>query len=434
MGKRLGSWGELGGSGGVEFAKKWQEHGFYKVVLHRDPPWERRVHNFRRIEVDERAKDGPKKMILWFPFVCWEGDEYHRNRRKFKDEPDRRPSAQHCPGCRTVEHVEARDDLADDASLFSFVAGRERRDIIKVDFLGLGDTKHSFQDNFTAKTEYIIPHIPIDDPSQVIVTNEKWSMGRSIKKRIVDDKKIYGAEDGDPAKTPIGYLFEFDKEQLRYGCSRLDKFEADEEMKKLWAGPCPDAGRYVMPGHPGRLLDQMRGGSELAKCELPLKEIFGPALARWKDDEENDPALVFPPSDGDGDGAPSEPAGKPAGKAGASRSKPKPSSSGESAAKGPKGAKGTKAGAESASEPAAEPEKQQRKTRTTKPKKQAAPPEPEPEVYECPDCKKDWPENEPACPNCGAVAEDAPADFKGEEETAAPPADNGKPRKGDIPW
>ena len=250
-----------------------------------------------------------------------------------------------------------------------------------------------------------------------------------------DDKKIYGAEDGDPAKTPIGYLFEFDKEQLRYACSRLDKFEVDDAMRELWAGPCPDAGRYVAPGNPRQLLDQMRGGSELAKCELPLEEIFGPALARWKEDEENDPALVFPPPDDDAE--PNEPAEKPAKKPAASRAKPKPSSSGESAAKDSKGGKGAKPSTEGATGPATKPaEKKQRKTRTTKPKQEAAPPpEPEAEVFECPDCKKDWPENEPACPNCGAVAEDAPEDFEGEEEkAAAEPADNGKPRKGDIPW
>ena len=105
--------------------------------------------------------------------------------------------------------VEERDDIADDDVIFLFKgSGRgETREIQKVDFLGLSDTKRGFQDNFSAKTDYVIGVIPLDDPTAVKLTNERWSLGKSLIGRIKKDRKIYGDEE-DPAKKPISYTFE----------------------------------------------------------------------------------------------------------------------------------------------------------------------------------------------------------------------------------
>ena len=76
MGRRLTSYSEMGKSG-ASFLKSWKKEGVLKLVLHREPPWIRQIHNFREIGEDDRGKT----RVEWFPFVCWEDEEFHKARR-----------------------------------------------------------------------------------------------------------------------------------------------------------------------------------------------------------------------------------------------------------------------------------------------------------------------------------------------------------------
>lgn len=427
MGRRLPSWGDVGGSsGGAEFVKKWQEEGFYKVVLHREPPWERRVHSFRRVEIDEGGKEGPKKRILWYPYVCWEDDNYHRLRNLWKKgrEPNE-PHAKACPSCLLIEHLEARHDLESDAPIFKFVAGREVRIILKDDFLNLTDSRQAFKDSFVPRTEFLIPHIPVDDPSGVKITAEKWSIGTALRKRIKDDIKIYGSEEGDPSRTPIGYVFSYDKDSQSYGVSRLDKYDAPSQVVELWEGDCPDASRFVAPSNPRILYEQMKGAAELAGCDLPLVDIFAESVRQWKDDEDDDPALVFPPPDADVPKPTDEEAADVAAETPEEAAARKRSEAAKKAA-ATRAAKKAAAKGNGAAEPAAEPgpAKKQRKTMQTK--KKDPPPPKDVEIFECPGCGADWPENLSKCPNpeCDEVVDD---DEAGDQPAAPGASGDGLP-------
>lgn len=338
----------------------------------------RHIHNFRRVEIVE---DGgtPKKKILWFPFVCWEDEKFHQQRRFEKDDP---PEAKTCPACRLIDYFEGRSDLENDHIIFEFKgSGRgDKREIALIDFLGHGGGK-GFQDNFLAKQEYLIPIIEIDDPTAVKLAPEKWSLGKALDKRIKNDQQIYG-EDEHPSLKPIGYTFEYDDEAQKYGVGRLDGFKPSEEIVELWEGEPPDAEPYYRPGNPKTLIEAVRAGSRVD--DLPIDDIFGPALDSWDRDDEEDPALVFPPADADeAQEKEAKPQKKPPKKP---PSKSAPSKATKSSSDKPNG--------------------------KTKPKKAVkAKPEPEPVeseivVYECPECGGDWPEDDLKCPKCGAESAD----------------------------
>lgn len=381
MGQRLNSWGDLGGSGGnrAKFRQEsWKKEGLLKCVLHREPPWVRHLHNIRRVEkVEQRGE--LKRILLWYPFVCSESEDYHRQRRF--DGRDA-PGAQMCSSCRLIEHIETRDDIAGDEVIFKFVAGRETRSIIKDDFLGISEHRDAYKDDFTAKQEYLIPIIEIDDPEAgVVITGEKWSLARSLQKRIKDDCKIYGVDNGDPMKKAIGYVFSYDKDAVgaaAYSVSRIDGFKASPTIQELWAGDCPSADSYVKPGNPHTLLEQLQEACQVDG--IPFAEIFAPAIAAYdgEEEEEGDPSYVPPREEKE-------------------RVPPVKSKGGIDFRK---------------------------HMRKVKPKEE---PKPEQEVPSqdapaCPECGAAWPMALHICPGCGAEAED-------DEEGAAPqePAKATKP-------
>jgi hypothetical protein len=356
----------------------WKSEGILKCWLHREPPWERRLHNFRRMEVVE-DKGGPKKKILWLPFSCWEGDEYHRRRRSRREDPI---PASICPGCKLIEHLEERDDIADDDVIFLFKAtGREKREILKCDFIGQGDTRDSYMDDFTAKTDYILAVIPDDNPVDVLLTNEKWSLGSALLARIEKDCKLLGDDEGDPERTPICYTFEYDDKAQKYGVSRFPEAKLTDEIQRLWEGPAPDATRFAEMGDPKQLLESMTAAMEAAKMEFPLDDIFAAALSEWEKREDSSKEEE------------SKGGGSKSSKGGGSKSS-KSTTKGETS-------KGKKNGE-------TKPTKPTKPTRGTK-KKEEPEPEPEPPkdevVYSCENCNGDWPESEPKCPHCGAEAE-----------------------------
>lgn len=376
----------------------WKKEGFLKLVLHREPAWVRNLHNGRRVEKKE-GRDGLEKKILWFPFVCWEEEEYHKLRRLSKDDP---PHAKSCPGCRFIEHLEGRTDIADDATILKFVGtGRgEVREIMKVDFIGLGDTKRAYQDSFVAKTDYVIPVIPLDDPTRIMLTNEKWSLGKQLYARIKKDIKLYGEEDGDPSKVPVAYTFEYDDGTQTYGVSRLEKVKITEEIKALWEAPAPDAARFVSRGNPKRLLEAFTDAAEAAEMEFPLDAIFEPALKAWDDNEDQEESTSFNPDE-------IEEGAKPAVKKGANKAEKPPTR------KPPKKVPVTKVEKDEPPEVEAEseedvdpapkkPTRGAKKPPATKPV--LVPPEEEVKIYECEVCKGDFPSNVNVCPSCGAEA------------------------------
>lgn len=387
MGKRLGSYKDLGNSGGAAWLDSWKEDGLLICVLHRDPPWMRGLHNFRKI-VKEETKDGVTLKVAWFPFVCWEDDDYHRLRRLEKKNP---PQAKKCPACRLIEHIEQRDDLADDEPIFIFKAGRDKREIVKVDLIGKGEGKQSYQDDLTCKTDFVLPVIPYADPSRgVCLTNEKWSLGQALISRIKKDISMYGEEEGDPEKTPIVYTFEYDKKNQKYGVSRYAKPVITDEIRALWEGPSPDADRFVRHGNPVALLEAMKVG--IVVDNVPLDEIFAPAIADWDGEEEER-------ADFDPDKLEDE---KP-------QAKTKANGHAKTPEKPQREAKVDKPATEKASEKSEE-KPAERPTRATRKADPPPPPPPKKDVivYACEACGADWPEDQPKCPGCGLEA--APAE------------------------
>lgn len=383
----MASYRDLGGSQKAAWLDSWKKTGMLKVWLHKEPPWMRTLHNFRRVQVEE-TRDGIVKKILWLPFVCWETEEYHKLRR-FK-EP--RPATT-CPACKLIEHLEKRDDLADDEVIFTFTAGRERRDLRKVDLIGKGESRSAYQDDLTAKTDYLIAVIPEEKPDGVYLTNEKWSLGAALAKRIERDMKLLGEEDGDPSRKPICYTFEFDKDSQKYSVSRYPEAKLSDAVLKHWEGPGPDANSAINRGNPKTLLEAMKVGLQI---ELPLDDFFAAAIASWSEKDATD---FDHPEETEAEGV--EAKGDKGDKKGSAAKPPKETKPKEPAAKPPKEE------AKPEPKPAAkeEPKKQTRAAAKPEPKPEPPPPPPEPEetIYACEVCGADWPESKPACPNCGAT-------------------------------
>ncbi len=411
---RLGSYREMGKKRGG-WLDAWKEEGRLSCVLHRTPPHIRLRHSFRKVELDESDR-GVKRKVRWLPWTCWETDDYHRARR-FDSNP---PTAKFCPADRLIEHLEARDDLPDDEVIFSFKgSGRDKREIIKVDLLGNGDSRDSWQDDFTAKTEYVIALIPLKDPKAVLLSNEKWSLGQALLDRIQTDCEEYGDDVGDPEKRPTAYLFEYSPKRNMYSISRnkegQEKAEKDgtwSGIVELWEGPAPDADPYCRPGDPKELLEAMQEG---AVVDLPLDDLFAPALAQWKERKakENDEATDFDPK-----------------KIEEEIKTAKAKKDGRRSTKG-KDAKGKQNGAAAKSETAPKKDKPKRAVR------QVAKPEPEPEppdevqVFECEGCGADWPEDADECPGCGLKAAAPPVDQAGgDDDIPSDPAGDEQPSVG----
>ena len=408
MGRRLGSYKDMTGGSRANFLDNWKEEGFLKLWLHREPPYVRILHSFRKVETIEE-KDGIKKQIRWLPWCCWEEDDYYRRRRFDKENP---PTAELCPSCKLIEHLEARDDLADDDVIFSFAAGRETRNLVKVDLIGQGDTKNSWQDDLTGKTEFIIAGIPADKPEAVLLTNEKWSLGQALLDRIQKDIKMLGEDDGDPEIKPICYTFEYDKGRQQYGVARFPEAKLTDKIRELWEGSAPDAMPFVRRGNPKALLAHMKGSCKVE--DVPLDDLFAASIAVWDKEEKDDPDADFDPEKIEAEAA-EEKAKK------TNRKPPKADAKKNGEAK------------------EAKEEKPKRPVRPAKPKEE---PKPEPKkegiVFACESCGADWPEEEPNCPGCGCVGADVAApepEPKPEKPAAKAPASDGKSKKGkDIPF
>ena len=405
-GKRLGSYRELGGSNSkANWLESWKEEGILICWLHREPPWTRILHNFRRLEVEE-TRDGVARKIAWLPWVCWEEEGYYKARRF---EKEKAPGAEFCPACRLIEHLESRDDLADDAVIFEFKASaRDKREILKVDLIGKGAAKNSYQDDLTGKTEFVIPVIPALAPEKgVCLTNERWSLGQALSDRIVKDIKLYGDEEGDPQRTPTCYTFEFDSKQKKYGVGRYEKGKLTDEIRKLWEGPSPDAAPFVRYGNPKVLFEAMKGALVV---DLDLEAIFAPSIADWEKGK---------PEDIDFDPAKLEAENSAVQRAAASRSskaeKPAPEKE-KPAPEKEKPAPEKEKPAPEKEKPA--PEKESKVPPPSgpsgapppRPTRPTAPPEKKVIVYACEACGADWPEDKPKCPSCGLSAADEPAD------------------------
>lgn len=362
MGYRLGSYKDMGGGGRASWLDNWKEAGEIGVWLHREPPWMRSVHNLRKIEIEE--KDGRiKERIRWLPKVCWEDEDYHRQRRFGNS-----PRAQTCPVCKLVEWLEAKDDLPDDEVIFVYTAGRETKAMIKSDVIGRRGSAESFKSDITAQSEYLIAVIPDKKPDAVYIANERWSLGRSLYDRIERDIANEGADVGDPSARPILYRFEYNKgEPKPYNATSALHKKPPAKVLELWEGPSPDADVFVTPGDPAEIREAFEQGIQV---DAPLDDFFADAVAAYKRRSEANGEMDFPPKE------------QPTAKSKTAQAKPPK--------KAPK-------------------EKKQRKTRATKTELPKPPLQPDLEVFECDSCGADWPEDVPACPKCGKeAAESAP--------------------------
>lgn len=301
MGK-LASWGDLGRSEKANWIDSWKESGMLKGWLHREPPSTRIRHSFREI-VREEGKNGVTVKVKWLPWNCWEPESYYKQLRIAEKSAKGKhrlpaPHAQLCGACRFIEHLKARTDIPNDATIFSFRAGRETRDIPKLYLIGKAEGRDAYQDNLTGKSEFILSIIPADEPEKgVCLTNEPWSIGQALAKRISNDLKEDG-EDHHPERRPVCYLFECDRSRtpVSYNVSRYEKAKLTPAIEKLWAGPPPDVEQFTKRGDPKQLRDAMEA-AYVYEDSIPWDEIFGPSIAIWEAEEEGDTS--FDPSEYD---------------------------------------------------------------------------------------------------------------------------------------
>jgi hypothetical protein len=386
-------------TGGGGWLDGWKKKGELLHVLHREGPVMRHTHNFRQIRLQE-DQSGVKKTVGWLPWNCWEEEGYHRARRQ--DQPT---EAKFCPGCRLIEYFEAREDLGDDTIIFSFIGtGRERRDITLIDFVGLGKGRESFKDNFVAEQQFLISLItpigPGETPELKFI-NERWSMAKRIQERVETDIKHLGEDAGEPSVKPIAYLW---KTHTTGGptVERFAEAKITPAIQKLWEGPPPPSEESCRRGDPNLLLEQVK----LALREdqvgvIPLDDIFGPAIEEYA-------KTKFPPDEQEEVSETEE-----APKSSRRRRTAKPATATDEVEK------------LAAEPPPPPPTTSARTQRAVRPTKAPPPPptKPEVQVYECPACKADWPEDQPTCPKCGAEADDGAA------EAPPPPATSGGVRK-----
>lgn len=362
----------------IDFLEPWRDRGFVLVVLHRLGPWMRRVHNFRRY-YDRETPQGVQRKILWYPFVCWQPDEYFRASAIARKEKRAAPVPDRCPFCRMLHHLDRRTDIADDQFVFDFVGHdrRARRQIEKGDFLHRGTSGYAFQDDATPQSEWMLPVIPIENPVGVVIAQERWTLGVALSRAIEADIKTYQVERGDPMRSPIGYRWVHSKNaKPAYTVGRIDGFEPSSEIVELWRGPGIDASSYCRPSNPHILLAAMKSA---AQFQFPWRAIFEPSTDAWGNAES---------STEDGD----DPADVEHNSSAVSSTR----SEGETACKP------ASTSAHGRGHSSQIPERQE-VTRSER-------------LYPCTRCGKDWPESYPSCPHCGNSGGDDSAHERNREE------------------
>ena len=256
-------------TGGGGWIDAWTDKGSIKVWLHPCPPVARNLHSFRQVVVKDND-NGPSKKIAWLPFVCHEPESYHIALRK-----ERPAQAAVCPMCRFMEYLANSEDLKNDDLIFSFQAGRDRREIVLEDFMGWN--ANAWEDNATAKSDFLINVIPFDDlEGGPKILQAKYSLVKELQKVIVADIEELG-DDGNPEKTPRAYRFSYDKESKRYAvASWNERAKVTDEVRAAWEKPEPDSERFAEGGDPEVLRAAFEAG--LVLDNVPLDDIFAPAM------------------------------------------------------------------------------------------------------------------------------------------------------------
>lgn len=369
------------------FLDSWKKDGRLIFFLHPSDPWTRHLHSFRRTVIEETGQ-GQKKKVLWYPYTCWEPEEFHKA-RKFEERP---PLAEICPFCRVLDHFAGRDDIDNDGVIFRFGSGRDMYEIAKADFLGWSKGRDAYKDKGEANLEYVISVITADDQPKLALTNEKFTIGKKLSARIKKDIEALG-DKASPLKQPIAYCFEFDKEAAgsdMYSVQRWPEAEVTDEVRALWDSPAPDATPYTEPSDPRLLLKTMQAAAESAGVEdVPWGEIFDEAIAKY--------AETHPDSD-DGDDEDSD--DEEVEKEEPRRNPPKKTKSEPKGEKAPP--KKDEAGARKTASKKEDPPAKEAPAKRVK--KAAAPPKEE-ETDECPECGKLVAPTATKCRHCGCEFE-----------------------------
>jgi len=272
---QMRSWRNLGKRGGASFLDNWRKDpGYIDVVPHRDPPWERYLHNFNQIL--EKGDDKTKEKTLslgYLPFVCHEDEAFHKARR-FGEAA----TPKQCPACKFLDWLEA-SKIGDDDLVFVFEVGRTVREYHRLDLLGGGKHRDSFMEDFRPKSDFLLSVIQPKKPDEgVRLTNEKWSLISELDQQIQFDVRELGEDEGDPSRRPICYTFKYNEDARKYGISRNDRVQISEAVRELWAGPAPDVSRFVNASDPYVLLAAFKDSLQF---KVPLEDFFGAACRVW---------------------------------------------------------------------------------------------------------------------------------------------------------
>lgn len=261
-------------TGGGGWFESWTEKGQIKIWLHPEPPLSREVHSFRQVKSDEDDR-GPKKKIVWLPWVCHEPEEFHLLVRKKQN-----PEPTSCPMCLFIDHLRQREDVGPEDAVFEFKAGgKETHVITREEFLG--EREGAWKDVCLPKGDYLINAISVDEPELgARILQAKYQLVKELQKVIIDDISELGDE-GNPEKTPRAYKLTFDSESKRYGASTYDRAKVNDDVTKAWEGPAPDSDSFGEPGDP--VLLRAIFEDALVLDNVPVDELFAVALEAHKE-------------------------------------------------------------------------------------------------------------------------------------------------------
>jgi len=364
-------------------------------------------HGWPRI-VDRTDKESGEKVLdVWGgSWNCWEPEavlrrQYHRDR----ETGERRAPPSVCPMCLLIERVRTAIDQGQVSwtdPVFRFDVGSSndrvlhagglynafgKNDLTQDEIAQLRDAriyrKEAWKENAMAKCAYVFTIVDNDAPGEgVRVALENSGLGDKVKAAIRDQMTRLGTDAGNPIRSPYCIRWEHHPNEERfdqkYRAIAMDKIPLTAEIKSLICdSPALDTTRVTMPGN----VAQLRSVMEQRWCGpdglVDWDEIFSAAESLEKTRNGGGDATSFDYGANVAASAPRAPA-------------PTPQAAKESAVKA-----GIYIGI---------------------PKMPDQPPaSSDDELVACDDCGQPMNANDSACPRCGRVYDEPPA-----EEPPAP--------------
>lgn len=379
---------------------KWKDKGQIDIWIHTNSGMDCRLNHVLPFVRTGKNKDGDdEEMVGFFNFVC------HEDVRDFHF---RKNPPQHCPIDLIVEQIRNENRIADDDIVYRVEIGDRKRDrfISKVDFIGEGKSKDSWQNTMKPQCQYVLVVIDHANPANgLVVATEKFSLGEKIKKAIKKEVERRG-DLGNPHINPYPFRWKFD-ENARNFSDYYDAYPLDlpitEQIQSLLDADPLDLGMYMNPGDTSKLRSILEAHlTDEVKQYLDLDEAFSNTLENaGSSDPENLEEEESPPP---------PKATKPVSRPAAAQTTTPPTT--EKKVEAPK------------EEPKPEPKKAAPKAKKVEPPKEPDPPpppppkeEPKPKTVKCPLCDGTGTYKKKKCVACGGTG------VEEEEETTEEPTE-----------